>query len=270
VKVVACTEDPNPLVAGRGFKLLQNAGITTEVGILSHEARELNLGFFSRMIRQMPWVRLKVATSIDGFTALANGESQWITSEPARIDGHYWRARSCAVLTGIGTILNDNPRLDVRHLSAARQPHLVIVDSSLRLPIDAALHGVDRKIFLYCAHLNPQKQNALASVGVTVIYMPNSLGQVDLEAMLRDLAARSVNELHVEAGNTLNGALMSLNLADELLLYMAPKILGSGIGMAKISPLLKLQDAAHLELKDVSKVGTDIRILARWPIHDQF
>eukprot|EP01034_Spumella_vulgaris_P002475 gene2475-3218_t len=197
-KVVASIADPNPLVSGQGFARLRAAGIDVEVGPGADESRELNIGFFSRMIRKTPWVRLKAAASLDGRTALDNGVSQWITSEPARVDGHAWRARSCAVLTGVGTVLQDNPRLDVRLVQTPRQPKLVIVDSQLNTPPDAQLFSPDREVWIYAAHPDISRQAALKARGAVVIALPDSRGKVDLAAMLADLAKREINEVHVE------------------------------------------------------------------------
>jgi diaminohydroxyphosphoribosylaminopyrimidine deaminase/5-amino-6-(5-phosphoribosylamino)uracil reductase len=171
-RVVASLADPNPLVAGQGFGRLRAAGIEVEVGAGADEARELNIGFFSRMERQLPWVRLKAAASLDGRTALDNGQSQWITSKAARVDGHAWRARACAILTGVGTVLQDNPRLDVRHVQTPRQPRLVIVDSQLNTPPDAELFSPSREVWIYTACPDAARQAALASRGAVVIPCP--------------------------------------------------------------------------------------------------
>lgn len=282
-KVVVATRDPNPLVAGRGVQRLQAAGIEVDVLPPDHEVaravRELNVGFFSRMIRQTPWVRMKMAASLDGTTALDNGTSQWITGEAARADGHAWRARACAVLTGIGTVLEDDPMLDVRMVDTPRQPHLVVVDSRLETPLDARLfqppaQALTRRIFIYCAVADAQRQAALEALGATVIPMPGQSpgteGKVDLAAMLRDLARREVNELHVEAGHKLNGSLIREGLVDEFLLYLAPKLLGSGRGLAHFGPLQKLEDGVELGFQAVDRVGDDLRILARVAGRDDF
>ncbi len=269
-KVVASIADPNPLVAGQGFARLRAAGVEVEVGPGAAESRELNIGFFSRMIRKTPWVRMKVAASLDGQTALLNGQSQWITGEAARADGHAWRARSCAVLTGIGTVLADNPRLDVRLVETTRQPHVVIVDSKLETPLNAHILGADRARFIYAAAQNDAKKAALEALGVTVIYLPGEGGKVDLSAMLRDLATREVNELHVEAGHKLNGSLIREGLVDELVLYMAPKLLGAGQAMASFGPLQSLSDATQLQFMSTEMLGDDLRIRARVAGRDQF
>ena len=275
-KVVASIADPNPLVSGQGFARLRAAGIEVEVGPGAAESRELNLGFFSRMIRKTPWVRMKVAASLDGQTALLNGQSQWITGEAARADGHAWRARSSALLTGIGTVLADNPRLDVRLAQASRQPHLVIVDSNLETPLNAHILGAARARFIYTAAENDVKKAALEALGVTVIYLPGkdaagqATGKVDLPAMLRDLALREVNELHVEAGHKLNGSFIREGLIDEILLYVAPKLLGIGRGIANFGPLEGLLDATQLQFLSTEMLGDDLRIVARVKGRDQF
>jgi diaminohydroxyphosphoribosylaminopyrimidine deaminase/5-amino-6-(5-phosphoribosylamino)uracil reductase len=268
---VATHTDPNPLVAGQGFERLRAGGVEVEVLPPEHplavEARELNIGFFSRMIRKTPWVRMKIAASLDGKTALENGVSQWITSEPARIDGHAWRARACAVLTGIGTVLSDNPRLDVRLVETPRQPHLVIVDSRLETPLDAALFLPGRTVLIYAAVEDALKQAALEARGATVIYKPGAApgaeSKVDLAAMLRDLASREVNELHVEAGHKLNGSFIREGLVDEFLVYLAPKLIGLGSGMAHVGPLTQLSDALALRFHSVEPFGPDLRLMAR-------
>lgn len=269
-KVVASIADPNPIVAGQGFARLRAAGIEVEVGQGAAESRALNIGFFSRMVRKTPWVRMKVAASLDGQTALLNGQSQWITGEAARADGHAWRARSCAVLTGIGTVLADNPRLDVRLVPTSRQPHVVIVDSKLETPLDAHILGAGRARFIYAAAPNDAKKAALEALGVTVVYLPGPGGKVDLPAMLRDLAQREVNELHVEAGHKLNGSFIRDGLVDELLLYMAPKLLGIGQGIADVGPLQSLLDATPLKFVSTDLVGDDLRISAIVNGRDQF
>lgn len=273
-KVVASIEDPNPLVAGQGFARLRAAGVAVEVGPGAAASRELNIGFFSRMVRGTPWVRLKVAASLDGTTALHNGASQWITSPAARADGHAWRARACAVLTGIGTVLADDPTLNVREVATPRQPHLVIVDSQLRTPSDAALFIAGRACYIYAAAPEDaefaKRRKALEERGATVVHLPSPHGEVDLPAMLRDLAARGVNELHVEAGHKLNGSLVREGLVDELLLYLAPRLLGPGRGMAAMGPFETLAQGLPLEFHGVDRIGPDLRVLARVTGRDRF
>jgi diaminohydroxyphosphoribosylaminopyrimidine deaminase/5-amino-6-(5-phosphoribosylamino)uracil reductase len=277
-KVVATNTDPNPLVAGQGFERLRAAGVEVQVLPPEHplavESRELNIGFFSRMIRKTPWVRMKMAASLDGKTALDNGVSQWITSPEARTDGHAWRARACAVLTGIGTVLSDNPRLDVRLVETPRQPHLVIVDSRLETPLDAALFLPGRTVLIYAAVENGVKQAALEARGATVIYMPGTApgteNKVDLAALVRDLGSREINELHVEAGHKLNGSFIRAGLVDEFLVYLAPKLIGLGSGMAHFGPLTHLSDAVELRFQSVEQIGPDLRLLARALKSDTF
>jgi len=269
-KVVASIADPNPLVSGQGFARLRAAGIEVEVGPGAEESRELNIGFFSRMIRKTPWVRMKVAASLDGKTALDNGKSQWITSDTARTDGHAWRARACAVLTGIGTVLEDNPRLDVRLVDTPRQPHLVVVDSRLETPLDAHLFIAGRALYIYAAEQNDKKKAALEARGATVVYLPGKGGKVDLASMLRDLALREVNEVHVEAGHKLNGSLIREGLVDEFLVYLAPKLIGQGSGMASFGPITELSQAVDLEFRSTDRLGPDLRIVARVRGRDLF
>lgn len=269
-KVVASLSDPNPAVSGQGFARLRAAGIEVEVGPAAAESRELNIGFFSRMVRKTPWVRMKMAASLDGTTALANGQSQWITSPEARADGHAWRARACAVLTGIGTVLEDNPRLDVRDVATPRQPHIVVVDSRLQTPLDAHLFIAGRACIIYAAVPNDAKQAALEARGATVVMLPDANGKVDLAAMLKDLGAREINELHVEAGSKLNGSLIRAGLVDEYLLYLAPKLLGPGLGLAALTPLQSLSGALELAFHATDRIGPDLRIVARVAGRDPF
>lgn len=273
-RVVASLTDPNPRVAGQGFARLRAAGIAVEVGPGAAEARELNLGFFSRMIRKTPWVRMKTAASLDGKTGLANGVSQWITGEAARADGHAWRAQAGAILSGVGTLLEDDPRLDVRLPGVQRQPPLVIIDSQLQTRPDARLFDAPRPVWIYAARRDEARAAALEARGATVIVHANPAGKVDLPAMLADLAAREVNELHVEAGHKLNGSLMREGLVDELLVYLAPKFIGDGLGMASQpiagGPLTALSGALPLCFRSVERIGDDLRIVARVAGRDLF
>jgi diaminohydroxyphosphoribosylaminopyrimidine deaminase / 5-amino-6-(5-phosphoribosylamino)uracil reductase len=270
VRVVASLADPNPLVAGQGFARLRAAGVEVTVGPGAAESRELNIGFFSRMIRGTPWVRLKVAASLDGRTALENGTSQWITAEPARADGHAWRARASAVLTGIGTVLDDDPRLDVRHVPCERQPDAVIVDSRLETPPAAKLFVDGRKLLIYGAVDDAGRRAALEKQGAEVVLLPGPGGKVDLPALLSDLARRGVNELHVEAGHKLNGSLVREGLVDEMLVYLAPKLLGQGREMAHFGPLAELAQAVPLDFRSAEMVGPDLRVVARVRGRDSF
>lgn len=269
-KVVASMADPNPLVSGQGFEILRAAGIEVEVGPGAAESREINIGFLSRMTRRTPWVRMKIASSLDGTTALENGKSQWITSAEARADGHAWRARASAVLTGIGTVLEDNPRLDVRLVETTRQPHRIIVDSQLQTPPDAALFDTDGEVWIYCAIQDPARTAALQARGAKIMTLPSPFGKVDLAAMMRDLAHREINELHVEAGHKLNGSLVRENLVDEFLLYIAPTLLGPGRGMTALPALEELSSGLALQFVSTRMIGPDLRILARVKGRDQF
>jgi diaminohydroxyphosphoribosylaminopyrimidine deaminase/5-amino-6-(5-phosphoribosylamino)uracil reductase len=222
------------------------------------------------MVRGLPWVRLKVAASIDGVTALENGASQWITSEAARTDGHAWRARACAVLTGIGTVLEDDPRLDVRLVPSPRQPHVVVVDSRLETPATAKLFQGGRRVLVYTAVDDARRQAVLQEMGATVVRLPGPNGKVDLAAMLRDLAGREVNELHLEAGTKLNGSFVREGLVDEFLLYLAPMLLGKGQPMASFGPLQALDQRVALQFHSMEQVGVDLRVLARPPGREEF
>ena len=262
-RVVAAMRDPNPQVAGQGFVALREAGLQVETGLLELEATELNIGFVSRMSRGRPWVRLKVAASLDGKTALANGKSQWITGAEARRDGHHWRARACAILTGIGTVLHDDPQLTVRNVETPRQPLRVIVDSRLDTP-PAARAIAGGHALIATAVPNAERQRQFAAGGVDTVVLPTPHGKVDLPELMQELARREVNELHVEAGWKLNGSLIREGCVDELLVYLAPCLLGeSAHGMAALPELEDLEARRRLMITDVLPVGGDLRILAR-------
>ncbi|MDM0045827.1 bifunctional diaminohydroxyphosphoribosylaminopyrimidine deaminase/5-amino-6-(5-phosphoribosylamino)uracil reductase RibD [Variovorax dokdonensis] len=274
-KVVASLTDPNPLVAGQGFARLRAAGVDVEVGPGADEARELNIGFLSRMVRGLPWVRMKAAATLDGRTALDNGASQWITGAAARADGHAWRARAGAILTGVGTVMEDDPRLDVREVETTRQPPLVLVDSRLQTPPDARLFDVPgREVWIYAAQEDAGRAGPLEDRGAQVKVLPNADGKVDLAELMRDLARREVNELHVEAGQKLNGSLLREGQVDELLLYVAPTLFGEGMGIASgihgRGPMQSPSDALALQFRSVDPIGHDLRILARLPGRDGF
>ena len=265
-RVVAAMQDPNPRVSGRGLSMLRDAGIEVRCGLLETEARELNIGFVSRMTRGRPWVRMKVAASLDGRTGLPSGESQWITSEAARNDGHAWRARASAILTGIGTVKEDNPRMTVRAVDTPRQPHRVLIDSQLEVPPEAQiLAGAPTLIF--CSTLTPlleERAAALHDRGAEIVPLANENGKVDLPRMLEELGKREVNELHVEAGYKLNGSLLREACVDELLVYLAPSLLGNdSMSMFNLAAPGSLDARTQLEFHSVERVGGDVRILAR-------
>ena len=262
-RVVAAMQDPNPLVAGQGLAWLRDAGLAVESGLLANEARELNIGFVSRMERGRPWVRLKAAASLDGRTALENGSSQWITGPDARRDGHRWRARACAILTGIGTVRDDDPQLTVRDVETARQPLRVVVDSRLEIdPSARVLQG--ERVLVVAAVENHLLASIIEARGAEVIFLPNDAGKVDLQALMRELAKRGINELHVEAGFKLNGSLLREGLVDELLLYLAPSLIGDASrGLFNLPALDDLAEKRTLQWRDVRQVGSDLRVVAR-------
>ncbi|TSE18897.1 Riboflavin biosynthesis protein RibD [Tepidimonas alkaliphilus] len=280
-RVVVAAIDPNPRVAGRGVQRLRAAGIRVDVLSPDHPAavatRELNIGFWSRMVRGRPWVRMKVAASLDGATALANGTSQWITGAAARADGHAWRRRAGALLTGIGTVRADNPRLDVRLVPTARQPLRAVLDSALEIDPAARILQPPGAVLLYTAQDEAARAAAqarravLQAQGVTIVDLPGppktpgGAPKVDLAAVLADLAAREVNELHLEAGSKLNASWWRAGLVDELLLYLAPRLLGPGEPLAALPPLAQLDDGVRLRYVDVAPIGDDLRLLARVP-----
>ena len=262
-RVVAAMDDPNPLVAGRGMAILREAGIVASSGLMGGEARELNIGFISRMTRGRPWLRLKAASTLDGKTALNNGVSQWITGEAARRDGHRWRARACAVLTGIGTVRGDDPQLNVRAVPCERQPKRVLVDARLDVPLSAKLLQ-GGTCLVAAAVADEGKIAALAERGVEVVVLPDSAGKVDLPALMRELGRRGFNEVHAEAGFKLNGSLLREGCVDEILLYMAPMLVGgSAQGLFNLPELAALDKAVRLDLRDVRRIGSDLRIIAR-------
>jgi diaminohydroxyphosphoribosylaminopyrimidine deaminase/5-amino-6-(5-phosphoribosylamino)uracil reductase len=262
-RVIAAMADPNPQVSGAGMAHLAAAGIETACGLLEDEAREINLGFVSRMTRGRPWLRLKVAASLDGKTALDNGISQWITSREARRDGHAWRARACAILTGGGTIRDDNPSLTVRDVPATRQPLRVVADSHLETPLDARV--LDGGQALIAAAIEDEgKIAALRGRGAEVVVLPDGRGKVDLPALMLELGRRGINELHGEAGFKLNGSLLRAGLVDELLIYLAPCLIGSGRDMFNLPQLTDLSGKRAFQIRDLRRVGADIRILARF------
>jgi diaminohydroxyphosphoribosylaminopyrimidine deaminase / 5-amino-6-(5-phosphoribosylamino)uracil reductase len=257
-RVVAAMQDPNPRVAGRGLTALRAARIVAEVGLLEAAAQELNIGFVTRMTTGRPWVRVKLAASLDGRTALAEGESQWITGPDARRDGHRWRARACAILTGSGTVLGDDPQLTVRAVETERQPLRVVADGAARVPPTA--HIFSGGPVLWITH----DAGGAPVAHVERISLPGEGGHVDLPGLLDELGRRGINELHVEAGPRLAGILLRLGLVDELLLYLAPCLIGdTGRGLFGIPELASLADKVALRIVDVRAIGADIRVLAR-------
>jgi len=262
-RVVAAMQDPNPKVSGAGFARLRAAGIAVDIGLMEDEARELNIGFVARMSRGRPWVRLKVAASLDGRTALANGRSQWITGEAARADGHRWRARACAVLTGFGTVRDDDPQLNVRGIETPRQPLKIVVDSKLETSQAARLLAGGNALIVGAVD-DAKKIAAFKGAGAEVAIVPNDRGKVELFKLMEELARRDLNEIHVEAGTRLNGSLLQAGVVDELLVYVAPSLIGdSGRGMFDLPELKELSKATRLAIREVQRIGEDVRILAR-------
>lgn len=278
-RVVVAQTDPNPLVNGKGVARLRAAGLVVDVLPATHPlalaTRELNVGFFSRMERGRPWVRMKVAASLDGTTALANGVSQWITSADARTDGHAWRRRANALLTGVGTVLADDPRLDVRLVPTQRQPLRVVIDSRLDMPATARILQPPGEVLVYTGHPPPPQGiagtgnlglawHALAATGASLTSLAEAgRDKVDLPGVLRDLAQRGVNELHVEAGHRLNGSFLKAGLVDELLVYLAPTLMGPGAGLAALGPFTAMNQALPWAYVDVATVGPDLRLRLR-------
>lgn len=266
-RVVAALEDPNPLVHGRGANKLRDAGIRVDLGLLAAEAEEIHRGFLTRMRLGRPWMRLKVAASLDGRTALANGKSQWITGEAARRDVHGIRARSCAMLTGIGTVLADDPELTVRHVPCKRQPKRVVIDSRLDLPLDAKILKGDPPIILTVSD-DAAKRARLEAAGAQVVRVHEEAskpGKTDLQHVARELAAFGFNEVTVETGSRLNGSLLASGVVDEIVLYLAPMIIGdTGQGLFTLPEIQSLDEARRPKIVDVRQVGDDWRITARF------
>lgn len=262
-RVVAAMQDPNSRVAGSGLTHLQAHGIEIFSGLMEAQARELNPGFISRMTRSLPYVRSKIAASLDGRTALANGISQWITGEAARQDVQRWRARSCAIMTGVCTVQLDDPQLNVRALDIDRQPLRVVVDSRLRIPPQARILQGGNVLVAYAS--DPEnKLAALQGAGVELLLIPDADGRVCLNSLMTELARREINELMVEAGQGLNGALLQQNLIDEFLFYYAPILMGAEArGMFAMPALTEMQQRTQLDIMDIRQVGNDIRLRAK-------
>ncbi len=270
-RVIAAMRDPNPRVDGGGFQRLEQAGITTASGLLEEEAKALNPGFIARMVSQRPLVRCKLAMSLDGRTAMASGESQWITGPDARSDVQQWRAQSCAIVTGVGSILQDDSSLTVRpaelhvddpELAAEKQPLRVVLDSSLSIPLTAKILQQPGKTLVVTAHPDREKQNALQSEGVEVVELPAPDGRVDLVALMTLLGQRECNEVLVETGATLAGSFLQAGLLDELLVYMAPVLMGSAARPLFDLPLGNMSDRIPLTMTDMRGIGQDLRLTA--------
>ena len=262
-RVVAAQRDPNPQVAGGGIALLTLAGVQVEVGLLAQEAEELNIGFIARMTRSRPWLRVKTASSLDGKTALLNGESMWITGTAARADVHRLRARACAVLTGVGTVLADDPQMNVRDVELARQPLRIVVDSQLRTPPTAKILAGEGA-WLVCAHADSGRREALLAAGAQILELPGAGGRVDLPALCRELGDRGLNELHVEAGATLNGALLAAGLVDEWVAYLAPVVMGhQARGVFDLPALNDMAGRHGFAWHDSRVLGQDLRLTLR-------
>lgn len=265
-RVVIAMQDPNPLVAGAGIKRLQAHGIQVETGLMAQEARALNPGFISKMTHSLPYVRSKIAASLDGRTALQNGKSQWITGEAARRDVQHWRAQAGAVITGVGTVLTDNPTMNVRLENVTRQPLRIIIDSQLRTPLNSnMLATIEHAPVLIVYATDPnQNHTALSQAGAGLLCLPDAHGKVDLKALMHHLAKIDVNEILLEAGHGLNGAFLHANLIDELILYYAPKLMGAEAkGMFVIPGLTDMQQAINLQILDIRQFGQDIRVRAK-------
>jgi diaminohydroxyphosphoribosylaminopyrimidine deaminase/5-amino-6-(5-phosphoribosylamino)uracil reductase len=267
-RVVVAMQDPNPMVAGNGIKRLQAHGIEVEVGLMEAESKSLNLGFISRMTFALPYVRCKVAASLDGRTALNNGKSLWITGESARLDVQHWRAQSCAIVTGIGTVLTDNPSMNVRLDNISRQPLRVIVDTKLQTPVDCKMLNPDllttSPVLIAYAHDVDDKVTAMTAIGAELLHLPDANGRVDLHALIANLVSRGVNEVLLEAGQGMNGAFLQAGLIDEFIFYYAPKLMGADAkAMFAIPELTEMQQATDLQVFDVRQIGQDIRIRAK-------
>jgi len=267
-RVVIAMADPNPQVNGRGLRALAAAGIDVHTGVCIEDALVLNPGFVARMTRGTPWLWLKLAASLDGRSALPNGVSQWITSDAARADGHHWRARSCLVLTGIGTVRADDPQLTVRHIATARPPRRAVVDGEFAITETARLFAGEGEAIVFTTRnaldQQPAKAQRLTARDVRIVALPEtSPGRVDLPALMQWLGMHDVNEVHVEAGAGLSGALLAADCVDELLVYQAPMLLGEGAGLVNVAALTNLNDAWRFAFCDVKQIGPDVRLRAR-------
>jgi len=267
-RVFVAMQDPNLKVAGSGLEKLRQHGIEVASGLFECEAQELNPGFISRMTRGLPFVRCKVAASLDGRTALANGISQWITGEEARADVQHWRARSCAIITGIGTVLYDNPRMNVRRpdlveIKSGKQPLRVVVDSRLRIAPAAGILEGGNTLVAYAVDAE-NKAKTLQNIGARLVCLPETSGRVDLQKLMQHLASLEINEVLVEAGEGMNGALQQADLIDEYLFYFAPVLMGSAArGMFGLPSMTGMAQRVELEILGMDKLGADIRVRAK-------
>jgi diaminohydroxyphosphoribosylaminopyrimidine deaminase/5-amino-6-(5-phosphoribosylamino)uracil reductase len=262
-RVVAAMRDPNPAVAGKGFAELEKHGITVQAGLMEKEAEALNPGFIVRMKHNRPHVRLKLAASLDGRTAMANGESRWITGPAARADVQKWRARSSAILTGVSTVLLDDPSLTVRDFDIGRQPRRIVLDSRLRLPPTARMLGLPGQTLIVTASRDRSAADKLRARGAEIVILAKGEGTIDVDALMAQLAAREVNELFVEAGATLAGSLLAGGYVDEVLLYYAPHVMGSQErAMFNLPALAKMADRCELTVTDTRAIGRDWRVIA--------
>ncbi|MDH5649921.1 MAG: bifunctional diaminohydroxyphosphoribosylaminopyrimidine deaminase/5-amino-6-(5-phosphoribosylamino)uracil reductase RibD [Gammaproteobacteria bacterium] len=267
-RVVVAMLDPNPEVRGQGIAELEQAGIPVDVGLMEHEARNLNPGFIQRMEKGRPLIRIKLAASLDGRTALTDGESKWITDAAAREDVQHWRARSAAILTGVSTVIKDDPLLTVRLPETERQPLRIILDSTLRTPPEAQILHAQGGTLIITATEDSNRGQALRDAGAEIVFLGNGKGAIDLVSLTTHLASREINELHVEAGATLCGALLKAQLVDELVLYLAPHLMGSHArGMFNFPALESMAERIKLEIRDVRAVGKDWRFVCKVLYH---
>jgi diaminohydroxyphosphoribosylaminopyrimidine deaminase/5-amino-6-(5-phosphoribosylamino)uracil reductase len=263
-RVVTAMQDPNPEVAGAGLQRLQSAGVEIVNGVLQDQARALNPGFVSRMERQRPYVRVKLAVSLDGRTAMASGESKWITGDAARLDVQRLRARSSAILTGVGTVVADDPSLNVRAFDIGRQPLRIVVDANLSMPTDSRMLSLEGVTLIVTASDDGDRSEELVNAGAEVLCLASGAGSVNLVALMQHLARREVNEVLVEAGATTCGALLHAGLVDELVIYMAPHLMGtSARGMFSLPGLEEMAQRVPLRIEEVRAMGDDWRIIAR-------
>jgi diaminohydroxyphosphoribosylaminopyrimidine deaminase/5-amino-6-(5-phosphoribosylamino)uracil reductase len=264
-RVVVAVQDPFPQVAGQGIARLRAAGIDVLLADaeIAERARELNIGFFSRFERGRPWVRLKVAASLDGFTALPDGRSHWITGLAARADGHAWRRRANAILTGVGTVLADDPRMDVRLVPTMLQPWRIVADSNLRSPLSARIFQPPGRATVVVAGADADRIAEARDRGIEVMIQPGLDDHVDLTALINGLAERHVNELHVEAGARINGRLIGLGLVDEMIVYQAPMLIGHGLAMFDLPSTDRLDSAPRFTAVEQSRCGADVVLRLR-------